>query len=224
MTKPKYTRRKFYGKWLYKVTVSVPGASIFRMKSTNDVILFCASDNTEDHYGYSTKDKAYQNKKDILAIAEVLNSWDNTLWTKRIETDSMDIYTNDQEKYQEAINQLTHLLVHAFEPDPNYIKDLNISTNVIVKKYPHNTYRHKVFLLPHKMDRDPALRKQYLDWIEAQSPRILITEAVKTWFIKTHWNWDRRYVLVEDSQTLLMLKLRNSDVAGKVYDYVLADK
>ena len=224
MNKPRYTRRKFYGKWLYKVTVSVPGAPIFRIKSVSDVMMFCVSDESQENHGYSTKDKAYQNRKEILAIAELFNSWEDKTWSKRIESNTMDIYTNDNDKYQQAVQKLSNLIVNRFEPDPNYTKELNVSTNVIVKKYPHNRYKHKVYLLPHKIDRDPAFRQQYLDWVESQSPRILITEAVKTWFIKTHWNWDRRYVLVEDQQTLLMLKLRNSDVAGKVYDYVLADK
>jgi hypothetical protein len=42
--------------------------------------------------------------------------------------------------------------------------------------------------------------------------------------MKTEWNWDRRYVLVEDEGTLLMLKLRNPEVMGSVYNYVLSDK
>ena len=224
MIKHGYTRRKFYGKWLYKVTVNVPGVSIFRMKSISDIMLFCVSDLPEEPYEYSTKDKAYKNRKDILCLAELFNSWEDTAWAKRIELNTMDIYTNDLEKYIEAGQKLTNLITQKFEPNLNFIKDLNISTNVVVKKYPHKRYKHKVYLLPHKMDQDRVVRQEYLDWIDSQSPRILISTAVKTWFIKTHWNWDRRYVLVEDPQTLLMLKLRNSDVAGKVYDYVLADK
>jgi hypothetical protein len=47
---------------------------------------------------------------------------------------------------------------------------------------------------------------------------------VQKWFLKTDWNWDRRYVLVEDEGTLLMMKLRNSDVVGTVYNYVVTDK
>ena len=57
-----------------------------------------------------------------------------------------------------------------------------------------------------------------------QGGRILISPIVKDWFIKTEYNWDRRYVLVEDSQTLLLLKLRNSEALGRIYDYVISDK
>jgi hypothetical protein len=42
--------------------------------------------------------------------------------------------------------------------------------------------------------------------------------------MKTDWNWDRRYVLVEDEGTLLLMKLKNSEVVGTVYNYVIVDK
>lgn len=224
MIKPRYTRRKFYGKWLYKVTVSVPGVSIFRVKSIPDVIMFCVTDDLDDYYGYGYKDKAYKHRNEILVLAELFNSWDSSAWSKRIETNTMDIYTNDPNIYQEASQKLIAFTTSRWEPDPTNIKDLSTASNIVVKKYPHKIYKHKVYLLPHKMDNDPSIKQQYLDWVESQNPRVLITEAVKKWFLVTNWNWDRRYVLVTDQQTLLMLKLRNPDVMGRVYDYVLADK
>jgi hypothetical protein len=63
-----------------------------------------------------------------------------------------------------------------------------------------------------------------LDWVESQNGKITISPALKDWFISTNWNWDRRYVLVEDEKTLLMLKLKNSDAVGSIYDYVISDK
>jgi hypothetical protein len=224
MLKARHTKRKFYGKWLYKITVTVPGVSIFRIKNISEVMVFCVSDEPEDHYGYSTKDKAYRNRKEILAIAELFNSWEEKSWAKRIETNILDIYTNDQEKYQETIEKLGNLVVQHFEPNIDKIKDLNNPNTIVVKQFPHKRYKYKVFLCPHKIDRDARVRHQFLDWVDLQCPKILISQAVKNWFIKTHWNWDRRYLLVEDEQTLLMLKLRNSDVVGTIYNYVLADK
>jgi len=55
-------------------------------------------------------------------------------------------------------------------------------------------------------------------------PRVTCTPAVEKWFLITDWNWDRRYILVEDDQTLLMMKLRNADVVGKIYNFVISDK
>jgi hypothetical protein len=71
------------------------------------------------------------------------------------------------------------------------------------------------------MRGDKEAKKQYIDWIKKQSPRITFTDAIATWFLSTEWNWDRRYVLVEDDHTLLLLKLRNSEVVGRIYNYVI---
>jgi len=40
----------------------------------------------------------------------------------------------------------------------------------------------------------------------------------------TEWNWDRRYMYVEDEMTLLMIKMRSSEVLGRIYEYHIIDK
>ena len=224
MTNPRYTKRKFYGKWLYKITVHEPGVSIFRQKALEDVIEFCDSNYSSSGAIHSTKDKAYNHRINIKLIGEFLLKWQPNEWTKRIESDSMDIYTNNKELYDLAKIQLDNVITSLFEPSLESVNDLVDPANIVVKKYPHNKFRYKVYLLPHKIVNDITVRNNYIDWIEGQSPRILISQAVKKWFVKTIWNWDRRYVLVEDHQTLLMLKLRNPDVIGRVYNYILTDK
>lgn len=221
--KVQYTRRKFYGKWLYKVSFRVPGVSILRVKPIETVIPFLELSNDPSLLPNSIKFKAHQSKDTIKRIVEFLITLNIDSWTKRIENDILDIYTNDEGIFNNATSVLKDIVHNASAPDPNNISILDNSSNVIVKKYPHNKYKHKVYLLPHRMSKDESVRVKYLDWVESQ-PNILISSAVKDWFVRTFWNWDRRYVLVEDSQTLLMLKLRNPDVIGKVYDYVLTDK
>jgi hypothetical protein len=74
------------------------------------------------------------------------------------------------------------------------------------------------------MKGDKAGKQQYLEWVKRQTPRITCTPAIEKWFLTTDWNWDRRYVLVEDESTLLMLKLRNAEVMGRIYNFVVSDK
>jgi len=224
MTKLRYTRRKFYGKWLYKVTVNVPGVSIFRLKSVSEVLMFCIGEQPTESYGYTVKEKAYQHKTEIRTIADTLAKWNDASWSKRIESDVMDIYVNDVDLYNEAVTKLGNLVKFQYQPAEGNLKTLDSGSNVVVKRYPHSRYKYKVYLLPHKITFEPITRKTYLDWLSIQSPRISISEAVKKWFMTTNWNWDRRYIYVEDEQTLMLLKLRNSDVVGRIYNYVLADK
>jgi hypothetical protein len=224
MNKLRYTRRKFYGKWLYKVTVSVPGVSIFRIKSVSDVLMFCIGKEVIETTGYTTKEKAYKNRKEIKIIADMLAGWSDNSWSKRIESNSMDIYTNDLSLYTEAVAKLGNFILYHYQPAEGNVKNLDSGSNIVVKQYPHKRYKYRVYLLPHKMIFDQPTRIEYINWLDLQSPRISISGAVKKWFKTTNWNWDRRYIYVEDEQTLLMLKLRNSEVVGRVYNYVLADK
>lgn len=224
MTITRYTKRKFYGKWLYKLSIDLAGVGIFRLKSLHDVLMFCTSEYDDGGYGHSVKDKAYKNKKEISIVANFLLAWPEDVWTKRQEYNQLDIYTNDPALYKQGLAALGNIVTRCYEPTATSMDILATASNVAVKKYPHNRFKHRVYLLPHKMPHDIEVRAEYLSWLESQSPRIMISAAVKKWFIDTRWNWDRRYIYVEDQQTLLLLKLRSPEVMGRVYDYVLTDK
>lgn len=220
MLKPKLTTRKFYNKWLYKVTLRVPGVAIFRLFKLEDVPNLDFKVGSSIH---STKTKAANNKTNIILLSKFLLKWDATLWAKRIEQSNIDIYTNDKELYAQLLSKFTNTVSACSEPDESNLDLLEKSGCIIAKKLPHDRYHFKAFLLPHKI-KDKESKKQFLDWIDGQGDRILISDSVKKWFIDTNWNWDRRYLLIEDEQTLLMLKLRNSEAIGRVYDYVISDK
>lgn len=226
MTPPKIklTSRKFYGKWLYKVSLQLNGCAIFRLKNLDYIKGFCLGAHTDER-PYSLLSKAYNEKENILALATILCSYESESWTKRIEGSRIDFYTNDIAFYNALSVSFMHILIHKFEPDAKDLNKLNVSpSTVIVKKLPHNKYRFRAYLLPHKMAGDKEGKHKYIEWLKIQGQKVTCTTAVEKWFINTEWNWDRRYILVEDESTLLMLKLRNSDVVGRIYNYVLCDK
>jgi hypothetical protein len=160
----------------------------------------------------------------ITKLLSYLETLDLSAWTKRVERSCIDIYTNDQEIFNDISEKFNDIVIHRFEPFEGSLEYLDVSSTIIGKKLPHDRYKYRVYLLPHKLANDKEAKQRFVEWIKNQSPRITCTPAVEQWFIKTNWNWDRRYVLVEDEQTLLMLKLRNSDVVGKIYNYVVCDK
>jgi hypothetical protein len=222
--KTKLTSRKFYNKWLYKVSLKQTGAAIFRYKDLNFVKDFCHQTENSDR-PYSVFYKAFQQKDSILELCEFLEQWDAKLWTKRIENNIIDLYTNDKDFYQQVSLKFAEILIHRFEPSIDNLTLLNNDASVMaVKKLPHNRYRYRVYLLPHKMAGDKEGKQKYINWLKSQNLKVTCTEAVQKWFMHTDWNWDRRYVLVEDEQTLLMMKLRNSEVVGRIYNYVVSDK
>jgi hypothetical protein len=223
-TKTKLTNRKFYGKWLYKTTIKLEGCSLFRTKTLSDIKDFCQSPEPTEHR-YSVYTRAYKNKDEILEICLCLEKYDKKSYATRIEQNYIDFYSNDKKFYEEISLKFENILKHRFEPDESTknILDQN-NSSITVKKLPKNRYNYRVFLLPHKMNGDKEEKEKYINWLKNQNPRVTCTPAIEKWFISTDWNWDRRYILVEDEATLLMLKLRNSDVVGRIYNFVVADK
>lgn len=223
-SKTKTTKRKFYNKWLYKVSLDVKGVGIFRVKSLAEVKDFCLKADINNYRSYTLLFKTLANKTQICNLADFLMPYDSSSWTKRIESNIIDFYTNDADFYEALSLAHSSSVIHRFAPDINSLDLLASNENILVSKLPHNKYNYKVFLQPHKMAKDIDNKIKFIDWVERQTPRITCSSAIKTWFIETNWNWDRRYVLVEDEQTLLMMKLRGPEVVGRIYNYVVCDK
>jgi hypothetical protein len=222
--KTKSTSRKFYNKWLYKISLQIEGCVIFRTVPILK-IRDCLENPNEDNYYYPGWRKAKANIEGILSISDFLSSYDADKYGTRVERDRLDVYTNDPEFYEKLSLASEEYLVHRFEPNTNNLDVLNNSQNCItVNKLPKGKYRYRVYLLPHKMSNDREGKQKYLNWLNTQKPKVTCTPAVEKWFLATEWNWDRRYVLVEDESTLLMMKLRGAEVVGRIYNFVVCDK
>jgi hypothetical protein len=161
--------------------------------------------------------------EDVAKFAAELSKLDPKDYAKRIETNVLDIYTNDADIFNHFYNEFNSLVRLAFKPHPELINDDVNGHTVLVKKLPHDRYKFKVFLQPHKISSQEE-KQNYISWLEKQEPKINVTDTVKDWFYKTHWNWDRRYMYVEDEQMLLMLKLKNPEALGTIYTFAISDK
>lgn len=199
--KSQQTKRKFYNKWLYKVTVKVSNAHMFRRNNAQ----FIANSITV--------------KKDTRDLAQqLINLKDHQL---RIENKFIDIYLNDKEGYVALIDRFSSDIKHAFYPHPDLLTSSPNGKNIMARKLPYDRYQYKVFLKPHAMGSIEE-KRDYLKWLQTQDPRVYISDNTKDWFIKTTWNWDRRYMYVEDEKTLLLLKMRHSQALGSVYTYEIS--
>lgn len=222
--KTKLTNRKFYGKWLYKASFDMSGCALLRTKTIEEVETFCLGADPQNH-SYSTWQRAWQNRENISELCGILKNHDKETYSLRIESSILDVYSNNKDFYELISNTLHESLRHRFEPSAANIDLLNANKNYItVDKLPKGRYNYRVYLLPHKMKDDREGKQKYLEWLKKQDGKITCTPAVEKWFLHTDWNWDRRYVLVEDEATLLMLKLRNSEVVGRIYNFVVSDK
>lgn len=220
----KKTTRKFYNKWLYKVTVRAPGSAVFRMEDIDKLPVYLKNlgNNPSTVSRISYLHRAVHNQDDLIKLAEFLVTLNKDSYCTRIEQDYIDVYLNERSIFDDMCAQFDDRIRHAFEPDLDNIDLLANKKVILVKKYPKNDFQYRVYLKPHKI-KDREDKETYLRWID-QNPDYNISPSVCKWFMVTDWNWDRRYMLVRNDSALLMLKLRNSDVVGSVYEYVISDK
>jgi len=223
MHKHSITKKKFYGKWLYKAALKIPGVAILRANSLDGAIELLNKCFSDDHTRYHYYKKAFANKEDMTNLCQYLKSLSANDWYKRIERDNIDLYTNDPKIHNYLVNRFRHILCLVSEPDISRKDEYEDTHHILCKKLPHDRYRYRIYLKPHNMHGDKSAKKNYIDWLETQNS-VLISQAVKKWFIVTDWNWDPRYILVEDHKTLLFLHMRNSEVLGRIYEYILSDK
>jgi hypothetical protein len=221
----KLTNRKFYNKWLYKVTLRCEGCDVMRFVPLTEIIKFCQDGFYDSAHYFPSWRRAHNNKENLNRICQFLVNYSEDAYNLRIERSSVDVYTNDKNMYDKLSFECLGLVIHRFQPNAENIDILSNDNNCItVKKLPKKRYNYRVYLLPHKMAKDIDGKELLLDWMKKQSPKITCSPSIQRWFLDTDWNWDRRYVLVEDESTLLMFKLRAADVIGRIYKFVVCDK
>jgi hypothetical protein len=186
---------------------------------------FCDGDVPLLHRSWENISENQSAIESIVTLSNILKQQDPKTYSKRIENNYIDVYTNDETFYRYFLDNLEPMIKHCYEPDDEARELLKDDVKIIITdRYPHKKYKYRVYLLPHKFNKDTTAKSKYIDWLRSQAPRITCTNAVERWIMKTDWNWDRRYVLVEDKNTLMLLRLRNSEVVGSVYEFVLSDK
>lgn len=216
----KTTRRKFYGKWLYKVTLTLPGATALRVYNRAEIDKVLNGTVKPHQHGYSTfRSNLWKNKDTVRSMLDLLDQYQDNEWGHRVEHDWIDLYTNNKNLYNDMSDKFATIAVHRFEPDEKNLDKLE-GKSMLVKKLPHDRFGYRVYLLPHNL-LDFESKERFLSWLESLKPKVTLSDSVTRWFKATKTNWDRRYILVEDEGTLLMMKLRNPDVIGTVYKFEL---
>ena len=209
----KYTKKKFYNKWDYKINLYVIGAGYIRV--------FKESLRSNDFSPY------FYSRADIPTIKKFLAELDNFQkenYQMRVEHNYIDIYTNDVTIYNTLTEQFKELITYTSIPTGKDIQSEHGFIPILTNKLPHDRYTFKAFLKPHVLKDNKEAKYGYLNFLNLQKPRIKISNSVENWFVHNNVNWDPRYIYVEDKNTLLMLKMKNSPVLGRVYEYILDDK
>lgn len=222
----KKTKKKFYNKFIYKVTLDIPGCGALRYFSLSDV-LNVSIENIRTHQPW--KERLVQvlvdHREEWAELVLFIESFDKKEWGKRIEGDSLDIYTNNTSLYNGLCENFVSRVTRRFQPPAGLEQEmLDEEKKIFVKEIPHGTYNYQAYLYPHKLGTSLTERTKLADWLELQVPKITFSKSIRNWVIQTKENWDRRYIYIDNEQTLLMIKLRSPQLVGKVFKYIKTDK
>lgn len=204
--KLKKTTKKFYNKWLYKVSLHIHGATCFR----REIMAY-----------YSRK---IIDGDTLESLQDYLETTDPSIYQVRVEGSILDLYTNEQSIIKDIQSKFKNHVRYISEPDENLLNhDLDFIP-IVANKLPHNKYNYKAFLKPHTLKNDTDAKLSYLNFLNFHSENIKMTDNVYSWFLETNYNWDPRYIYVADKNTLLMVKMRGPSVLGRIYQYLVPDK
>lgn len=218
---PKKTKKKFYNKFVYKVSLEIPGISGLRYFDLHRFLEICQlGQPVPDKSDWKNRvvDKMIANKAVWLSLIPFINQFDSKTYMKRLEGDFIDFYTNDKNFYNGLCKNFSNQVRMRFEPPKGREQQLLEADKIIfANQLPHNTYQYKAYLHPHKILRED--KNQLAAWLDNQRPNITFTESIRNWLINTSENWDRRYIYIKDDQTLLMMKLRSPQLIGQIFKY-----
>lgn len=209
----KITKKKFYNKWNYKINFFILGANYFRI-----------FDGRLDNHDYSSYFRTKADFATIKKLVDELLNFEKTEYQTRVEHNWFDVYTNNEKIYNVLVENFKEFICYTSIPKDEEVLSEHGFIPISTKKLPHNQYSFKAFLKPHVLKNNVEAKENYLNFLNLQKPRIKISKSVESWFMETNYNWDPRYIYVEDKNTLLMLKMKNTPVLGRIYEYVLDDK
>ena len=202
-----YTDKKFYNKWLFKASISLTGARVLAWMTNLHDLRHVVHRQPVDIDG-------------VIGLHNFLNNYQSREWQKRIESHQIDIYTNNENLHNELINTFHDRIIKISIPGDHDYSEKGKFEIIYRNSLPHKKYKFKVYLKPHLIT-DVEEKKKFISFVDFQEDKIKMSNAVKNWFIENTINWDPRYIYVEDEETLVMLKLKRSDVVGRIYEIVI---
>lgn len=219
----KKTKKKFYNKYIYKISLNIPGTSALRWYDFQQLMDLCIaepSSKREHNWREKVISDVIDYKEMWIDLAMMMSSVDCKSFSKRIEGDSVDFYTNDFQLYEKLGNKFSKYVRSRFQPKEGTENALlNSEKEIFVNELPYGKYQYRAYLKPHRLDANT--RKTVANWMEKQVPNITFTDSIKQWLIHTNENWDRRYIHILDEKTMLMIQLRAPQLLGKIFKYKL---
>jgi len=209
------TKKRFFGKWLYKIETSTPGASLIKHWGVEASQNFCKNPN--DHRWrkhYTTADK-----EQLLEYIKIVEPFLNKDLQMRAEWNTLNFYLNDQTLYNQLKTSLAKWVTGITEP---VLEDLDSLTEkgcpVLCKELPHNKFQYRIYL---RYSMPVNIRLNFATWLENYDDNIRPSKGTVNWLRSRSPYFQDPFVYVTDHNLLLMVKLFLGNYARKTEEFVL---
>ena len=196
------TRKKFYGKFLYKAVFHCPGISVIR----NPKLQWDSRLAWNRLYHESGK------KKQITFYYELIEKFAGEL-TSRIEGPYLHIYTNDTSIIKEFCNYYTDRVFEVSEPESEQALALLKDDVILTRKMPE--YQFKIMLREGFFDNKQEVAN-YLYNLERDDIVCLTKSTIK--YLNNHGKWfPGGYFYTRDDSVVTFISLVAPNLIKKVF-------
>ena len=212
------TNRLFYGKWLYRVETSVPGANLLKRWGVEETIKFC-NDPNDSRYRRSW---APVDKAQLLKYVKVAGYLFDKGVQMRAEWSTLNYYTSDLSLYKDIQLTLKDWVVSLTEP----ISDADIESLqakeslVLCNELPHGKFKYRLYM---RYQMPGHQKINFLNWLKNYKDTVQPSKTTLKWLEGRSPYMQDPFIYVSDRNNLLMVNLFLSGHVKKVEEFVLRD-
>lgn len=212
------TNKLYFGKWIYKVETSTPGASLIKRWGVEDSTDFC--NNPKDRrypHTYTLADKTQ-----LLEYIQAVEPFFGKELQMRAEWDTLNFYLNDAVLYQQLQTALSKWVVSVTEPatDTDIVSLQGKSSLILCNELPHGKFEYRLYI---RYQMPPHQRLVFLKWLDNYKDSILPSKGTYKWLLTGKAYFQDPFLYITDSSLLLMVSLCLGEYARSTQRFVLRD-
>ena len=212
------TNRLFYGKWLYRVETSTPGACLIKRWGVAETQAYCV-DATDTRFGrqYAAKDKA-----DLLKFSIAITPFLDKDLQVRAEHSKMNFYLNDITLVKSLEGAVVPWLVSITEPESQAdIESLQSKSSLVLcNTLPYDKFNYRVYM---RYTMPTHQRESFLTWLNNYDDQVRPSKTTIRWLTGKSPYMQDPFVYVTDRSHLLMVNLFLSGNIKNTQEFVLRD-
>ena len=210
------TKRLFYGKWVYRIETSVPGANLLKHWGADYTRSFCTNKSpSRSHKQYSDADL-----ENLLKFTESVEEYFNKDLQVRTEGSTMSFYLNDSSLYKELQQVVDSWVVSLTEPvNDAEVKALTAKSSLFLcNEYPYEKYQYRVYIRPSFPSHQ---RTTLLNWLSNYGDSFRPSKTTQRWLEGDSQYFYGPFIHVTDRNHLLMISLFLGSYLKNTEEFVL---